>query len=388
MWRIPLSDLNFDQREQDAVREVLESGWLTMGPRTQEFETWFASHHQAAYAVAVANCTCALELTYRYIFANSEPGCRAVIVPDITFVATANAVISAGGVPVLCDIKSPDAPYLSLEKTEKILQTRDDIAAVALVHYAGHDAAASAFAELCDKYGVLLVEDCAHSPGALTGKLEPLGTVGFAGCFSFFSNKNLATGEGGMILTDDEDFRNRARLARNHGLTSGTWSRHVSEQPSYDVKLPGHNFRCTEITAALGLAQLAKLPESNARRRELTTLYAECLADIKSFKIVLPPEEQFETAACHILSLLSETTALRDRVAEVLTREEIQTSHHYKPIHAFSYYAVSAETGGSNPDDFQNANSFASRQLTLPLYPGLKEEQVVEITDIIKSAVP
>lgn len=384
MWRIPLSDLNFDNREQDAVREVLESGWLTMGPRTQEFETWFASYHQAASAVAVANCTCALELTYRYILEQSDPDRRAVIVPDITFAATANAVISAGGVPVLCDIESPDAPYLSLEMTEELLQTRDDIAAVALMHYAGHDAGASAFARLCDKYGVALVEDCAHSPGVLSSDTQSLGTVGFAGCFSFFSNKNMATGEGGMIVTDDEQFRNWARLARNHGLTSGTWSRHVSEQPQYDVLLPGHNFRSTEITAALGLVQLSKLPNANARRRELTALYNEYLSGNDAMSVLMPPAGQEAAAACHILSLLCMTDDIRERALEVLTREEIQTSHHYQPIHSFSFYDAQ-DAAGDFPMD--NAEDFAARQITLPLYPGLQNDQVKEITDLLKSVV-
>lgn len=382
MWRIPLSDLNFDQRETDAVVDTVKSGWLTMGPRTQEFETWFASAHQAGNAVALANCTCALELAYRYILENSPPEKNAIIVPDITFVATANAVIAAGGIPLLCDIQSSSRPYLCLERAEKLLQTRNDIAAIALVHYAGHDAGAVAAAELCDRYGIALVEDCAHSPGALTADSIPLGTLGFAGCFSFFSNKNLATGEGGMLITDDETLRDWARLSRSHGLTAGTWSRHLQEQPDYDVKLAGHNYRCTEITAALGLVQLSKLLDSNKRRRELTSLYQQHLSETDAYTVLLPPPEQ-TMASCHILSVICATSQIRKRAIETLTREEIQTSHHYAPIHGFSYYRARPELQAT---PMNNADHFASHQLTLPLYPTLNEGHVREITQLLIQA--
>lgn len=383
MWRIPLSDLNFGDAERDAVLQVLDSGWLTMGPRTQEFETWFAAAHQAGSAVALANCTCALELAYRYALETSEPHADTIIVPDITFVATANAVISAGGKPLLCDIQSPDAPYLCRDSVEALLKSRNDIAAVALVHYAGHDAGAAAMAQLCDAYGVALIEDCAHAPGALTAQSAALGTLGFAGCFSFFSNKNLATGEGGMLITDNENFRDWARLARSHGVTSGTWSRHLQEQASYDVILPGHNFRCTEITAALGLAQLSKLTQANERRRELLSLYQQQLTAASPLKMLMPPSGQ-TASACHIACLLCESPEQRNAIADALRREEIQTSHHYPAISSFTYYK---ETGAPSTQNLRHSHAFASRQLTLPLYPTLEDSAVGEITEIILSAL-
>lgn len=383
MWRIPLSDINFGQLERDAVIQVLDSGWLTMGPRTQEFETWFAAAHQAGSAVAVANCTCALELAYRYALETAEPHANGIIVPDITFVATANAVLAAGGTPILCDIQSSDAPYLCRASVENLLQSRHDIAAVALVHYAGHDAGAAAMAELCDRYGVALIEDCAHAPGALTAQSSALGTFGLAGCFSFFSNKNMATGEGGMIITDNENFRDWARLARSHGVTSGTWSRHLQEQASYDVILPGHNFRCTEITAALGLAQLSRLTQTNERRRELLALYQHHLSGAPSLQMLMPPAEQ-EFSACHIACLLCETQQQRDRIADALRRDEIQTSHHYPAISSFSYYKEHAPEGGP---ELHHSHAFAARQITLPLYPTLEDDEVREITEIILSSL-
>src|SRR5690606_12226387 len=139
--------------------------------------------------------------------------------------------------------------------------------------------------------------------------------LGFAGCFSFFSNKNLATGEGGMLITDDETLRDWARLSRSHGLTAGTWSRHLQEQPDYDVKLAGHNYRCTDITAALGLVQLSKLLDSNKRRRELTALYQQHLSETDAYTVLLPPPEQ-TMASCHILSVICATSQIRKRAIE------------------------------------------------------------------------
>src|SRR5690606_37595009 len=233
MWRIPLSDLNYDHREAEAVQQVLASGWLTMGPRIKEFEEEFAAYHRAETAVAVANCTCALELVYRFLFQMQDAkDRRAIIVPDITFVATASAVIAAGGEPVLCDVESADKPYLSLAAVEELLKSRNDIAGVVVVHYAGHDAGVEAMVELCGRYKIQVIEDCAHSPGAVTASGRPLGTIGLAGCFSFFSNKNISTGEGGMILPNTNgpsvDIGHSlgawAKMARSHGTTGGgTW---------------------------------------------------------------------------------------------------------------------------------------------------------------------
>lgn len=384
MWRIPLSDLNFNEQESKAVQSVLDSGWLTMGPRTQEFETWFAAALQAPHAVAVANCTCALELSCRYVLEKAEHGRRAIIAPDITFVATTNAIITAGGQPLLVDIESPSNPALSYEAVKNLLTSRDDIAGVIIMHYAGADAGVDKFQRLCEYHNVALIEDCAHSPQALSNSGHPLGTIGLSGCFSFFSNKNLATGEGGMIVTADEDFYNWARLARSHGVTSSTWARHIHEKAGYDVLFPGHNYRCTEITSALGLAQLTKLPASNMRRQELTSLYVDQLQTDSRYQVIMPSHTNFEKSACHILSLLCESPDLRNAVKTLLTREEIQTSHHYRPIHTFTWYRENNIALYSHEN---HSTIFAEHQITLPLYPAMPDNYVIEITDLLKSIV-
>jgi len=384
MWRIPLSDLNYNEQEIEAVKAVLDSGWLTMGPYTADFELAFALRHGVDNAVAVANCTCALELVYRYVLAHAAPDKCAVIVPDITFVATANAVIAAGGEPVLCDIASVQKPFPDLAQLEKLLAQRSDIAAVSVVHYAGIDANVEQTAELCDRHGIPLIEDCAHATGASTASGKPLGSLGLAGCFSFFSNKNLATGEGGMITTNDPNMAAWLKLARSHGVTSSTWSRHTSAAASsYDVQFPGYNCRCTEITAALGLAQLSKLSEGNKKRRDLTLLYNELLQNLDGYHILLPPDEQSHAAAYHILPVLCPDAPSRNNIRHALDDQGIQTSHHYAPIHSFSWYANANESAKGT---FPNSIAFAERQLTLPLHPNLPWDQVHEIAKNIIGA--
>jgi len=384
MWRIPLSDLNYDRLEIEAVISVLESGWLTMGPNTADFESAFALHHGSKHAVAVANCTCALELVYRYVLGQSGAIKRAIVVPNITFVATANAVIAAGGEPVLCDIASTNKPFPDLAQLEKLLEQRSDIAAISIVLYAGMDASIEQVADLCGRYEIQLIEDCAHAAGATTASGKPFGSIGLAGCFSFFSNKNLATGEGGMITTNDSDMAAWLKLARSHGVTSSTWSRHTSDAASgYDVQFPGYNCRCTEITAALGLAQLSKLSEGNRKRRDLTLLYNELLQGLDNYHILLPPDEQSYAAAYHILPLICPDAPSRNAIRQALNDQGIQTSHHYAPIHAFSWYSNANE---SAKGAFPNSTAFAERELTLPLHPNLPWDQVHEIAKIIIGA--
>lgn len=384
MWRIPLSNLNYNNQEIEAVTRVLQSGWITMGPLTRKFEEAFAERIGTRHAVAVTNCTVALELVYRYVLGKAGvTGKTRIIIPDITFVATANAVLAAGGTPLLCDVDSPTAPFLSTSDLERNLGEQRDVAAVVLVHYAGMDYNSEAVQDICDRHSVPLIEDCAHAIGASAASGRILGSIGLAGCFSFFSNKNLSTGEGGMITTNDDALAQWLRLARSHGVTAGTWDRHEKQSTAgYDVVSYGTNARCTEITAALGLAQLAKLNEANEKRRSLTALYQRLLAETTDIAVIAAAD--IDQSSCHIMSVICRDAAQRDKVRQTLTDYGIQTSHHYPPIHTFSHYAKGEH---ADPDlDNSNAIEFADRQLTLPLWPGLTDDEVVEITNLIRVA--
>lgn len=380
MWKIPLSDISFDACEHEAVLKVLESRWLTMGPRTEEFEAAVAEKLNVRYAVAVSNCTTALQLAYEWVA--QQTGKKKVAVPDITFVATSNAAVHGGLEPELWDIVGETRPFIT-EKSFPEQKHDKSLGTVAAVHYGGFDSGIIELAQRCHDNSLFLIEDAAHAIG---GKSECgskyLGTIGDAGCFSFFSNKNLVTGEGGMLVTNHEELAKYARLARSHGVTKPTWQRHqAGNSGGYDVVLTGHNFRCTEITAALGLEQLKKLDDGNLRRREISTGY---INELKSFglRTVEVSAGAFENGACHIFPLLCETQIQRDKIGEALSVAKIQTSHHYQPLHSFSLFE-----GKFADRAFQNADNFSSREITLPLFPGLKDDEISEIIRVVRQAV-
>ena len=377
MWRISLSDLNYDEQERQSVADVLSSRWLTMGPRTEEFEAKVAAYLGVRHAIAVANCTCALELVYRCLLAGSRD---AVVVPDITFVATANAARVQGGTVYLADVSSASLPLISAEFTKRVLvEACDRVAAIAVVHYAGFNAATAAIRELAADHGVPIVEDAAHAIGSNDAEGRKLGTVGIAGCFSFFSNKNLATGEGGLVATNDDELARAVRLCRCHGMTSLTYERHQGHRYGYDVVEIGHNYRCTEITAALGLVQLAKLDQGNERRRDLYRLYAGLLKDCEAVQVAFAEDPvAVGQSACHILPLLCRDTQTRDAIRRRLGDAGIQSSHHYAPLSSFTAYRSEAPV-----DQYSNSAEYASREITLPLYPTLLESQVEEICSIV-----
>lgn len=378
MWRIPLSDLNYGVEEEQAVVAVLRSGWLTMGAVTEQFESAMAEYLGVRHAIAVANCTCALEMSLEVLLQKCGAGAEAsVLMPSLTFVATVNAAVQRGALPVFCDLPQPDAPLLNAEIIKAELDRRR-CSGVVLVHYAGFDADSEAVASLCRERGLFLVEDAAHAIGAWNRGGRHLGTVGDIGCFSFFSNKNLATGEGGLLATDDDELAKHLRLLRSHGMTSLTHERHVTRSHGYDVVVTGHNFRPTEITSALGLEQLKKLDGANARRRHLTRKYISCLQGNAHIRVALEGSSDIEKSACHILPLLCSSSELRDRCRRVLTTAGIQTSHHYPPVHSFSCYRTLLREL-----ELPSTEEFASRQITLPLHPKLSDSAIDEICGIL-----
>src|SRR4051794_7014880 len=270
---VPLFDLRLDPEDVEAVMEVLRSGWLTMGPRTAEFEQAFAAHLGAKHAVAVSSCTAALHLAY--LAAGVGPGDE-VIVPAMTFVATAAAVRHCGATPVIADIAGPHDFGVDPEDVARRVSPRTK--AVCAVHYGGYAAAMAPLRELCEERGLALIEDAAHAPSASAPGLDgKLGTLGLAGAFSFFSNKILACGEGGLLATRDDAVAAYARRTRSHAMTTGTWDRHRGHAAGYDVVGVGFNYRLDEPRAALLHARLAGLEADIARRRELVHRYRALL---------------------------------------------------------------------------------------------------------------
>ncbi|GAB4491528.1 MAG: DegT/DnrJ/EryC1/StrS aminotransferase family protein [Anaerolineales bacterium] len=372
-WRIPLADVDFGPEESAAVQAVLESKWLTMGGVTQAFEQEFAAFSGAKYALSVSNATAALHMACLAL--GIGPGDE-VIVPSLTFVATANAVRYVGATPVFADVNGEDDFNISTEEIEKRItpQTR----AIIVVHYAGYPCDMPRIIEIAAKHNLEIIEDNAHGVGAsLAGR--QLGTWGAIGCFSFFSNKNMTTGEGGMLTTDREDLYEKLRVFRSHGMTTLTWDRHKGHAFTYDVVELGYNYRIDEIRAALGREQLKKLPRNNARRVELTQRYRETMQELAP-QVTIPFSNHPGQASCHILPALLPPHVERTRVMEHLKAQGIQASIHYPPVHRFTAYHSLA-----NGHHLPLTEEIATREITLPLYPMMKDGDILSVVQEIRT---
>jgi dTDP-4-amino-4,6-dideoxygalactose transaminase len=372
---LPLFDLRLQPQDLEAVAETLRSGWLTLGPRTAAFEEAFAAQLGARHAIALSSCTAALHLAY--LAAGVGPGDE-VIVPAFTFAATAAAALYCGGEPVFADIISLANPSLDPVDVERRITPRTK--AVCIVHYAGYAAAADRMRELCDERGIALIEDVAHAPSAtLHGR--KLGTWGLAGAFSFFSNKVLSVGEGGLLCTDDDEVAAFVRSRRSHAMTSGTWDRHSGRTDTYDVVGLGFNYRMDEPRAALLLSRLGRLEAEIERRRELTVRYRELLASVVG--IIVPFEDhEVASSSCYVLPIMIEQDGRQAEVSTRLRERGIQTSIFYPAIHRFTAYRERF------PDVSLPITELASRtQLTLPLYPHMsfadQERVVAELAEAI-----
>ena len=261
MWKVPLFDLNYDDREERAVQDVIASRWLAMGEKTQAFENQFSSMLGGeADCYAVSSATAALHMGL--IALGVGPGDE-VVIPALTFVADANVVRMVGATPVLADCVSQSDWNVSAETIAPKLTPKTK--AVIVVHFAGYPCEMEAISKLCKDRDVAIIEDVAHAPGAsCNGKA--CGTIGDVGCFSFFSNKNLSVGEGGMVTATDEKISANLKALRSHGMSTLTLDRHKGRAITYDVEQVGLNYRMDEMRAALGSVQLEKLEEGNRRR--------------------------------------------------------------------------------------------------------------------------
>lgn len=370
VWKVPLADVTLGPEEIEAVTRVLQSGWLSMGPKTQEFEARFAQFLGVKHAFAVANGTAALHLACEVI--GLSPGDE-VLCPALTFVASANAILYTGAKPVFVDVTGSHDLNLSAEDAAAKVTARTR--AIMVVHYGGYPVDLDAFAALARRRGLSLIEDCAHAPGAVYHSAQgprSAGTLGDVGCFSFFANKNMTTGEGGMVVTNNDELAGKIKTARSHGMTTLTWDRHRGHSFSYDVVGRGYNYRLDEMRAALGLVQLQRLEAGNARRRELTQVYRAKLADLDCLEV--PFRDAPDGSAHHLFPILLRDPERREDFMAALSQQGIQTSIHYPPVHLFSYYqSLWAE---EHQHRLPLTEEIASRLVTLPLYPSLTMAQL------------
>jgi dTDP-4-amino-4,6-dideoxygalactose transaminase len=365
-WKIPLSDIDFGREEERGVQSVIQSKWLTMGEITRSFEKDFAEYNHVKHAIAVSSGTAALHLAC--VAAGLGPGDE-VIFPALTFVATANAIRYTGATPVFADIESetnlnisPDFIATQIDKNTK---------AIMVMHYGGYPCDMNRIREIANHHNLMVIEDAAHAPGSeLNGK--KLGTIGDIGCFSFFSNKNLTTGEGGMIITNNDELATRMISLRSHGMTTLTWDRHEGHAWSYDVVDLGFNYRIDEIRSAIGRVQLNKLDKNNTARQELTRYYHRLLREDVP-EITIPFFEHPGKSSCHLLPILLPEGNHRIKFMNQMKQHGIQTSIHYPPVYQFSIYKGLLEEVKEHHPVTENVSS---REVTLPLYPTLTKQEI------------
>ncbi len=361
-----------EEAEHLAVLSVLQSGWITSGPRVQAFEAAFAQRHGATGAVAVDSCTAALHLALAGL--GVWPGDE-VLVPSMTFVATVNAVLYVGAEPVFVDIEGLDSPLMSIPEAEARVTPRTR--AVMLMHFAGHLARRGEWKAFARRHGLLLIEDAAHAVG-----VPGVGSYGDAAAFSFYGNKNMTTGEGGMILMRDEKTLERVRLMRGHGMTRTPMQRLVARNAHYDVETLGFNYRMDDMRAAMGVVQLERLEAFNQRRARLVERYCDRIADGSLGGRIIVPQSRSGVSAHHIMPVVLPEGANRDRIVAEMHAAGVQTTVHYPPVHMLTYYRQRmAEV------HLPMTEEFARRELTLPLHPKMNDADVDYVVSALENAL-
>lgn len=370
MNTISLSEPVLGKEEQLALCEVIESRWLTMGERVAAFEKAFAEVHKVSDAVALSSCTAALHLALDATGIGLDDE---VLVPSLTFVATVNAVLYVRAKPVFVDIEDLHHPHISIEDADAKLTKKTK--AVILMHYGGYVADIAQWRKFCDQNELRLIEDAAHAPA-----VGRVGQLSDAAAFSFFSNKNLSTAEGGMLLSKHPELLKRSRMLRSHGMSTDTLTRHKGHAFSYQVSMLGFNYRIDELRAALGLVQLTQLKKWNRKRYELTQIYRRFLRE-EIPEIGIPFDMQSNTAA-HLMPVLLPRRSNRERVMGALRQQGIQSSIHYPCVHRFEYYQ------SRFPEiSLPKSEEFYERELTLPLHPSLEEADIWRVVAALKDVV-
>ncbi len=373
---LPFHRASIEEEEIRAVVEVLQSGWLTTGPRVREFETAFADFTGAQNAVAVSSCTAALHLALAAVGLSEGDE---VILPTMTFASTGEVILYFKARPVLVDCKQGSF-HADPDQIARAITSRTR--AIIPVHYGGHARDMDAILEIARQHGLKVIEDAAHAlPSRYRG--ATIGTLGDITCFSFYATKTLATGEGGMVTTENQEYAERIRMLSLHGVSRDAWNRYTSEGSwRYDVLEMGYKYNLTDFQAALGLIQLAKCESMRARRAALAGLYDQALAGLDAFDAVPVPQDVEH--AWHLYVVLVNRSALRidrSRVIDELKRRGIGTSVHFIPLHLHPLYQKQL---GYRTGQFPNAEECFERAISLPIYPGMTEEDSGRVIDALR----
>lgn len=381
---IPFHRPMIGQEEIDEVADSLRSGWLTSGPKAKRFEAEFAAYIGGAkHAVSLNSCTAALHLALEALGIEEGDG---VIVPTMTFAATAEVVHYLGAVPILVDCREADL-NMDHEALADALARADAAGhpakAIIPVHFGGQMCEMDAISRFASDNHLKMVEDAAHCCPAkyrpdADSEWETVGARSDVSAFSFYANKTITTGEGGMALTDDEAIADRIRIMSLHGLSRDAWKRYTGKGTAhYDIVAPGYKYNLTDIAASIGIHQLAKSDDFHAERERLARLYIEQLKDVEQVRLLDVSSNRVHSWHLFVVRIRQgECPYTRDQVAEKLQEAGIGTSLHWRPLHMHSYYR---ERNGYRPEEFPVAAAAFEELVTLPLYPGLDDAGVEEV---------
>ena len=370
------------QIEEDEIKEVvdcLRSGWISTGPRVAQFEELFKNYIGSKHALALNSCTAGLHLSM--IVAGLKPGDEVITTP-MTFAATANAILHTGASPVFVDIEL-SSMTIDPGLIEKKLSPKTK--AILPVHLCGRPCNMDRIMATAKKHGLLVIEDAAHAIEAqYQGK--KIGTIGDMAVFSFYVTKNLVTGEGGMVTTDNDEYAEKIQTYGLHGMSKGAWRRYSDEGfKHYQIIFPGFKYNMMDLQAALGIHQLKRLEAGLARREELWKRYDEAFKDLP---LVTPaPPEDNTRHARHLYTILvklEDVNADRDTIQQALHEENIGTGIHYISLHLHEYYR---ERYGFKPDDFPNALYVSERTISLPLSTKLTDDDVQDVIDAVRKVM-
>jgi dTDP-4-amino-4,6-dideoxygalactose transaminase len=376
---LPFHRPDIGDEEIGAVVETLRSGWLTTGPQVHAFEQAFARYIGASHAVAVNSCTAALHLALDAVGLREGDE---VLIPTMTFAATAEVVLYFKARPVLVDCE-PDTLNVDPAGLEMALTPRTR--AIIPVHYAGHACDMVRILEIGAAHQLKVIEDAAHAlPAAYKGQM--LGTFGDLACFSFYATKTLCTGEGGMLVTANPDYAENVRMMSLHGISKDAWKRYSAEGSwYYEIQRPGFKYNMTDIAAALGLVQLGKCDRMWEARKRIAQIYNEALCDVDE---VVPPVVRGEVQhAWHLYPIRLGLDRLRISRAEfisIMREHNIGTSVHFIPLHLHPFYR---DTYRYQMEDFPNASNAYERLVSLPIYPTMTENDAADVITVVRDVI-
>jgi dTDP-4-amino-4,6-dideoxygalactose transaminase len=374
-----LPDITEDEINQVVL--TLKSGWLAKGPRTIEFEQKFADYVGAKYAVGMNSCTAALHISL--MAAGIGPGDEVITTP-MTFAASANTIIHTGATPVFVDI-DPKTGCIDPDKIEKKITPKTK--AIVPVHYSGQACDLDRIYEIADKYNLFVSEDAAHAiytryKGRMIGN-RPKGTVSF----SFYATKNLATGEGGMLVTDNEDIANKARILATHGMSKNAWNRYTKGGSwMYDIEVPGYKYNMFDLQASLGMIQLERLEEMQKRREHIAKMYNDAFKDVAEIKLPSVSEgTTIHSWHLYIIKIVPERMSIdRNQFIEELNNRNVGASVHFIPVHLMSAYR---KLFNYKQGDFPNAEKWFENIISLPLYSSMSDENIEYVIEAVKNIV-